>query len=109
ALLLAVLSKRAGLNLSNQDVYVNVVGGLRIGEPAVDLALAMAIASSLRDRPLPDDLALFGEVGLGGELRSVHQAERRVREAASLGFRRVLLPQRNAVRDGPLPGDIELT
>ncbi len=107
ALLLAVLGKRAGLALGNQDVYVNVVGGLRISEPAADLALAMAIASSVRDRPLPDDMALFGEVGLGGELRSVGSVERRIKEAESLGFRRVLLPARNA--GGERLGSIELT
>jgi len=106
-LLIAVLSKRAGVALGSQDVYVNVVGGLRINEPAIDLALAMAIASSLRDRPLPEDLVLFGEVGLGGELRSVNHAERRIKEAANLGFRRALVPARNAGRGQN--GSIELT
>jgi DNA repair protein RadA/Sms len=108
ALLLAVLTKRAGLALGNQDVYVNVVGGLRVGEPAVDLALAMAIASSLRDRPLPDGAVFFGEVGLGGELRSVHQAERRIKEAASLGFKRVVLPKRNCGGER-VAGSLELS
>jgi DNA repair protein RadA/Sms len=106
ALLIAVLSKRASVGLGSQDVYVNVVGGLKVGEPAVDLALALAIASSLRDKPLPADLVVFGELGLGGELRSVNQAERRIKEAASMGFRRALLPARNAGK-GP-NGNVEL-
>ncbi|MHB8621225.1 MAG: DNA repair protein RadA, partial [Chloroflexota bacterium] len=92
AMTLAVLTKRAGLNLANQDVYVNVIGGLRVSEPAADLGLALAITSSLLDRPLPADLAVCGEVGLGGELRTVRLAERRVKEAAALGFGRCLLP-----------------
>src|SRR5207245_9891763 len=96
-----------GLPLGSHDVYVNVVGGLRINEPAVDLALAMAIASSLRDKPLPDDLVLFGEVGLGGELRSVNHGERRLKEAASLGFRRARVPSRNV--GGRREGSLELT
>lgn len=91
-LLVAVLSKRVGLNLSNQDVFVNVVGGLRINEPAADLAVAVAIASSYRNRPVAADLAVVGEVGLSGELRSVGQLERRLREAAKLGFQRCLVP-----------------
>jgi DNA repair protein RadA/Sms len=106
-LLIAVLGKRAGLSLANQDVYVNVVGGLRISEPAVDLALAMAVASSLRDRALPDDCVFFGELGLGGELRSVSHAERRIKEAAALGFKRAFVPRRNVgARRG---GDLELS
>ncbi len=92
-LLTAVLSKRLGLSLATQDVFVNVVGGLRIGEPAADLAVAVAIASSYRDIPVASDLAIIGEIGLSGELRSVGQIERRLREAAKLGFRRVLVPR----------------
>lgn len=92
-LLLAVLGKRVGLQLHNQDVFVNVVGGLKIGEPAADLAVATAIASSFRERPIPRDLALIGEIGLGGELRSVSQLERRLTEAAKLGFKRVIIPK----------------
>jgi DNA repair protein RadA/Sms len=92
-LLVAVLAKRVGLNLSNQDVFVNVVGGLKISEPAADLAVATSIASSFWDALIPQDLALFGEVGLSGELRSVHQAELRLREAAKLGFKRCLIPR----------------
>ena len=91
-LLVAVLTKRVGLALSNQDIYVNVVGGLKIGEPAADLGVSLAIASSFRDLPVDPRLIAIGEVGLSGELRSVGQVERRLAEAANLGFRRCLLP-----------------
>jgi DNA repair protein RadA/Sms len=92
-LLTAVLSKRVGVRLSDQDVFVNVVGGLRVGEPAADLAVACAIASSFRDVPVAGDLAIVGEVGLSGELRAVSQLETRLKEAAKLGFSRCLVPQ----------------
>jgi DNA repair protein RadA/Sms len=92
-LVTAVLSRRVGLKLGEQDVFVNVVGGLHVGEPAGDLAMAVAIASSLRDRPVTADLAMFGEVGLSGELRATSSLVPRVREEAQLGFRRVLLPR----------------
>jgi len=92
-LTIAVLTRRVGLRLGNQDVFANVVGGLQVSEPAADLAVAAAIASSLRDRPLPADLALIGEVGLSGELRAVGQMAARLREAGKLGFRRVIVPQ----------------
>ncbi len=102
-LLSAVLSKRVGLRLGDQDIFVNVVGGLRVEEPAVDLAVAVAIASSYYNRPVHADMAIFGEVGLAGELRSVRDGGRRLREAAKLGFRRVLVP---VARGGtPLGGE----
>jgi len=91
-LLVAVLAKRVGLRLGDQDIFVNVVGGLRIREPAVDLAIATAIASSFYNRPVHGDLVIFGEIGLAGALRSVAQADRRLREAANLGFKRALMP-----------------
>ena len=91
-LLTAVLAKRVGLRLGDQDIFVNVVGGLRVHEPAVDLAIATAIASSYYNRPVMEDLAIFGEVGLSGELRSVSQSDRRLGEAAKLGFKRGLMP-----------------
>jgi DNA repair protein RadA/Sms len=91
-MLIAVLSKRVGLPLFNQDVYVNIVGGLRIGEPAADLAVAVAIASSFRNQRVKPDAVLVGEVGLSGELRGVSQMERRLGEAAKLGFARALCP-----------------
>ena len=91
-LLVAVLTKRVGLRLFDQDVFVNVVGGLRISEPAADLALALAIASSFQNRPLPADMVAVGEVGLSGEIRTVGHITRRLNEAAKLGFRRCLVP-----------------
>ncbi len=92
-LLAAVLSKRVGLPLGQQDVFVNVVGGLHLNEPAADLAVAMAIASSAVDKPLAADVALVGEVGLSGEVRSVGHIERRVQEASRLGFKACVLPR----------------
>jgi DNA repair protein RadA/Sms len=91
-LLVAVLSKRVGLRLFDQDVFVNVIGGMRINEPAADLALALAIASSFQNAPLPSDLVAVGEVGLSGELRAVGHLERRLNEAAKLGFGRCIVP-----------------
>jgi DNA repair protein RadA/Sms len=91
-LLTAVLTKRAGLGLSNQDIYVNVVGGLKITEPAIDLAVAVAIASSYKDQAVDPNLVLIGEVGLTGELRNVGQVERRLVEATKLGFTRAIYP-----------------
>jgi DNA repair protein RadA/Sms len=91
-LLVAVLSKRVGLRLFDQDVFVNVVGGLRISEPAADLAIALAIASSFQNVPLPGDLAAIGEIGLSGELRTVSQLSRRLHEARKLGFSRCVVP-----------------
>lgn len=102
ALLVAVMEKRTGLNLSGQDIYVNVVGGLRIDEPALDLGIVAAVTSSLRNRPIAPTTVVFGEVGLGGEVRAVGQAETRLREAAKLGFRRCLLPERNVVKMPPI-------
>ncbi len=92
AILLAVLLKRGGLDLTSSDVFVNIAGGLRVDEPGVDLGILLAIASSALDRPTGEDLAAFGEVGLGGEIRRVGDTERRVAEAVRLGFRRVVLP-----------------
>ncbi|MFN8568321.1 MAG: DNA repair protein RadA [Kouleothrix sp.] len=95
-MLIAVLSKRVGLPLFNQDIYVNIVGGLRITEPAADLAVAVAIASSYRNQRVRSDLVLVGEVGLSGELRSTSQLDRRLGEAAKLGFKRSLYPRTSA-------------
>jgi DNA repair protein RadA/Sms len=91
-MLLAVLGKRVGLPLFNQDIYVNIVGGLRIGEPAADLAVATAIASSFRNQRVASDMVLMGEIGLSGEMRSVTQIERRLSEAAKLGFTKAVCP-----------------
>jgi DNA repair protein RadA/Sms len=92
-LITAVLSRRVGIQLHDQDVFVNVVGGLQLEEPAVDLAVAVAIASSTQDRPVAADLALVGEVGLSGELRSVGRLEARLNEAIKLGFKRCIVPR----------------
>lgn len=94
-LLLAVLEKRAGYFFSNMDTYINIVGGLRLDEPAADLAIAMALTSSLKDAPLSDDAVAFGEIGLSGEIRGVSHSESRVSEAARLGFARCVLPLAN--------------
>ena len=96
ALLLAVLEKRAGVSMLNQDVYVNVAGGLSLSEPAADLALCAAVASSVRDVCIPGDWAVMGEVGLAGEIRAVSQCERRLSECARLGFTSAVLPRENA-------------
>ncbi len=97
-LLLAVLEKRLGMRLAQQDVFANVAGGVRISEPAGDLAIALAVASTLQDLAVPPDLVVMGEVGLSGELRAVGQAERRLIEASRLGFRRAIAPRRNLSR-----------
>jgi DNA repair protein RadA/Sms len=96
SLLLAVLEKRVGLGVGGQDVFVNVAGGLGLEEPAADLGIAAAVASSWRDRPIDPRTVVFGEIGLAGEIRSVPQAESRLREAAALGFTCCVLPARNA-------------
>ena len=96
AVVIAVLDKRAGTSLAGADVFVNVAGGIRLEEPAADLGIALALASSFRDRPLPPDLVAIGEVGLGGELRPVPQIERRLAESRRLGFRSAIVPRRSA-------------
>jgi DNA repair protein RadA/Sms len=95
SLLVAVLEKKAGLNLLNQDIFLNVAGGIRIDEPAVDLGIAAALAGSFLDRPISPTTVLFGEVGLTGEIRGVSQALLRIKEAQKLGFTRCLLPKTN--------------
>ena len=103
SLLLAVLEKRAGLSAAGEDVFVNIAGGLTVSEPAADLGVVAAIASSLRDRRIPGGTAVFGEVGLGGEVRSAGRAELRVKEAAQLGFTRCVLPAGDADRAAAPP------
>src|SRR5690606_39447039 len=98
AMLLAVLHRHAGIACYDHDVFINAVGGVRIGEPAADLAVLLAIVSSLKSRPLPRGLAVFGEVGLAGEIRPAPRGQERLREAAKLGFSRVLIPRANAPR-----------
>ncbi|MDK2980298.1 MAG: hypothetical protein PWQ55_645 [Chloroflexota bacterium] len=106
-LVAAVLTRRVGVNLSNQDIFLNVVGGLTIEEPAADLAAAAAIASSLRDKPVRADLVLIGEIGLSGELRWVSHMEIRLREAAKLGFKAAVIPRRLRASLS-LPKDFEI-
>ena len=95
AMLLAVLHRHAGIACFDQDVFVNAVGGVRISEPAADLAVLLAIVSSLTDKPLPKELAVFGEVGLAGEVRPAPRGQERLREAAKLGFTRAIIPKAN--------------
>jgi DNA repair protein RadA/Sms len=98
ALLVAVLEKKVGLSMLHQDIFVNAVGGVRIDEPAVDLVITTAVASSFLDKPVDTHTVLLGEVGLTGEVRAVSRTDIRVKEAAKLGFRRCILPQSNAER-----------
>lgn len=102
SLVLAVLEKRLGLRMGAQDVFVNVAGGVKIQEPAADLAIALAAASSMRDRPLPQGLVAMGELGLAGEVRSINSAEPRLKEAARLGFEQAALPKGNYQRAGKM-------
>lgn len=103
AMLLAVLHRHAGVACFDQDVFLNAVGGVKISEPAADLALILAMVSSLRNRPLPPKLVVFGEVGLAGEVRPVARGQERLREAAKLGFTRAIVPQANRPRQ-PIDG-----
>jgi DNA repair protein RadA/Sms len=106
-LIAAVLTRRLGFHLFEQDIFVNVVGGMRISEPAADLAVAAAIASSVRDLPVKADTVLLGEIGLSGELRYVGQTNARLREAAKLGFKTAIVPRR--LRKGePWPQGINI-
>ncbi len=107
ALILAVLEKRVGLHLQTQDVYLNVAGGARLDEPAVDLAMAISIASSFRNQPTQAYDVVFGEIGLTGEVRGVSRIEQRIIEAQKLGFRRVILPEKS-LKGWKLPMDIEV-
>jgi len=104
SLLLAVLEKRAGLNLLGEDVFINVAGGMTVDEPAADLAVVGAVASSLRNRPIKPGTAVFGEIGLAGEIRGTSQAALRLREAAQMGFTRIVVPDGNVALDEAPPG-----
>ena len=94
-LLIAVLEKRTGLPLGNQDVYLNIVGGIKINEPALDLGIILAVSSSYKNIPIPNDVIAIGEVGLTGEVRSVNQIEKRIKEAEKLGFKKCIIPESN--------------
>ena len=95
SMLLAVLEKRAGYYFSNYDAYINIVGGLRVDEPAIDLSIAMALISSMKDTPVDEHAVVFGEIGLAGEIRAVSQAQMRINEAVRLGFTRIVMPFHN--------------
>jgi DNA repair protein RadA/Sms len=101
AMILAVLERKVGLQLVGCDVFVNVAGGVRIDEPALDLAVALAVASSLRDRPVAADVVAFGEIGLAGEVRGVARAQARLAEAAAMGFKRAIVPYSVAAGASP--------
>ena len=107
-LLLAVLEKRIKLNYSNHDVYVNIVGGMKLDEPAADLAVALALVSALRDKPVDENLIAFGEIGLSGELRSVPRAQSRINEAARLGFTKCVLPKACIKQISNCPDSLEI-
>ncbi|MDD4556124.1 MAG: DNA repair protein RadA [Alphaproteobacteria bacterium] len=92
SMVLAVLEARCGLSLSSQDIYLNIAGGLKISEPAADLSVAMAIISSMTNKPLPPDMVIFGEIGLSGEIRAVNQPNLRLKEARKLGFNNAIMP-----------------
>ena len=94
-LLMAVLEKKAGLSLGSQDAYLNVVSGIKIGEPAIDLGIVLAVASSYKGIPIDRDLVAIGEVGLTGEVRSVNLIEKRLKEAEKLGFKKCIIPENN--------------
>jgi DNA repair protein RadA/Sms len=99
SMLLAVLHRHGGLQTGDQDVFVNVVGGVKVLETSADLALLLAVVSSYRDRALPQDLMVFGEVGLSGEIRPVPNGQERIREAAKHGFKRAIVPKGNVPKD----------
>ena len=108
-LITAVLTRRMGVHLAEQDVFVNVIGGMRITEPAADLAVAAAIASSMKDAPVKADTVLIGEVGLSGELRMVGQMSARLREASKLGFRQAIVPRRVRKGGEPWPDGLQIS
>ena len=107
SLLLAVLEKRAGLHLMGQDVFLNVVGGIRIDEPAIDLGILAAVTSSFKEIPIDPRTFVIGEVGLAGEIRAISQIEARIKEGAKLGFKRVIIPINNAKKTSKVK-DIEV-
>ncbi|MCM1509024.1 MAG: DNA repair protein RadA, partial [Ruminococcus flavefaciens] len=109
AMLIAVLEKRGGYFFNNMDTYINVVGGMKLDEPALDLTIAMALVSSLKDYALRDDVLAFGEIGLAGEIRAISHCEQRVKEASRLGFKRCIVPKHNLRSiSANLQGEIEI-
>jgi len=100
AMITAVLDARCGLSIGANDIYLNVAGGLRIGEPAADLAVAAALVSALTQQPVPAEMVVFGEIGLSGEIRAVSHADQRLKEAGKLGFSSALMPRRRTAATG---------
>ena len=107
-LLIAVLEKRMNLKFYENDVYLNVAGGIQLNEPSADLSIAMSLISGITDRIIPDDLIAFGEIGLAGEVRAVSHIDYRVKEAVRLGFTRIILPQKNITKHLKVPAGVEL-
>ena len=103
AMLIAVMQRHLGLRLFDQDIFLNIVGGIKISEPAADIAIAISIISSFKNKPLPEKLALFGEIGLSGEIRTVQKGQDRIKEAAKLGFEKIIVPTANKPKL-PIPG-----
>lgn len=108
ALIIAILEKRAGFFFGNLDAYINIIGGLRLDEPAADLAVALALASNIMDKPIGDNVAAFGEVGLAGEIRSVSHIQARINECARLGFTKIILPKTSSKQKVSAPKGAEL-
>ena len=108
SLLIAVLEKRMGLKFYENDVYVNVAGGIQLDEPSADLSMAMALISGITDKVIPDDLIAFGEIGLAGEVRAVSHIDYRVKEAVRLGFTKIILPKKNVTKHIKVPEGVEL-
>lgn len=108
SMLMAVLGRRGKIGVADQDVYASAAGGAKLNEPGLDLGVCLAVASSMCDRPLPADMAVFGEVGLGGEIRQVSHAPRRVTEAARLGFRRVIVPAKSPDPEDEVADSVKL-
>jgi DNA repair protein RadA/Sms len=108
SMLMAVLGQRGRIKVGDQDVYASAAGGAKLTEPGLDLGICLAVASAMNDQPLPADMAVFGEVGLGGEIRQVSHAPRRVTEAARLGFRRIILPAKSPEPDDDVAGSVRL-
>ena len=107
-LLLAVLEKRLGLKFSQNDVYLNVIGGIRLVEPSADLGAALSLISSIKDIPLPDDFIAFGEIGLAGECRAIPSIEQRINEASRIGFTKIMIPYRNTLNKKLKVNDAEI-
>ena len=99
SLLIAIMQRHLGIQLYDQDIFLNIVGGVRVAEPALDVAVVLAIISSFRNRALPDKLAVCGEIGLSGEIRTIQKGQDRVKEAAKLGFTRIVVPRANLPKD----------